>query len=164
MRVLLALTLACLIAAACEKVDRNTHAQEEASPAQNEEQAQAEIRAMLDSLAAATHALDADGVDAFHLYVPKFSRVQRGQRMNAEEGQALERQYFEAVNGFKSTFSAVKIDVFGEVAIATMQYGYERQTGEETHAGSVLLTLVVVKVGEAWKIAHESLSAAEETD
>ena len=52
----------------------------------------------------------------------------------------------------------LKIDVFGKVGVATFVLNYSFKVGEETVEKQAKTTMVFVKEGGEWKIAHEHLS------
>jgi ketosteroid isomerase-like protein len=54
---------------------------------------------------------------------------------------------------------ALKIDVFGDVGIATFILDYCYNSGGRTKHAKERATMVFVKKGGSWKIIHEHLSA-----
>ena len=63
-----------------------------------------------------------------------------------------------AAKSLKMRADALKIDVFGNVGIATFILDYSFNSGGEVVRKRDRSTLVSVKEGKAWKIAHEHLS------
>jgi ketosteroid isomerase-like protein len=57
---------------------------------------------------------------------------------------------------------ALKIDVFGNVGIATFILNYSFEANGETVHRKERSTLVFVKKGGAWRIVHEHLSRISE--
>jgi ketosteroid isomerase-like protein len=64
-----------------------------------------------------------------------------------------------AIMGLKMRADALKIDVFGDVGIATFILDYSYNSGGETRHAKERATMVFVKKGGSWKIVHEHLSA-----
>src|SRR5207253_2147938 len=63
-----------------------------------------------------------------------------------------------SLKGLKMQADSLKIDVFGNVGIATFILDYSFDLGGETVRRKDRSTLVFVKESEAWKIVHEHLS------
>jgi len=63
------------------------------------------------------------------------------------------------VNGLSMRANGLKIDVFGKVGIATFVLSYSFKAGEQTIEKQAKTTMVFVKEGGQWQIAHEHLSA-----
>ena len=78
--------------------------------------------------------------------------------MDGDQCRELERQFFTSADNFTCEFSDLKADVFDRTAIATMVFDFESQIGDDSQSMSTLLTFVLVKVGDDWKISHESFS------
>ena len=53
------------------------------------------------------------------------------------------------------SFQDLKVDVFGDVAIVTGLLDYRAPIGKEVIAGRDRMTMVLVKVGDDWRITHE---------
>lgn len=140
---------------------RSTSAQRPDFVAHDYPEERANIEKMMERLAEACRELDLDRIDSFHVYGPQFTRVQDGRRMDAEEGRQAEREYFGSLDRFDSEFKDLKIDIFRETAVVTGIYEFEGVIGEESHSASILLTLVLVKVEDDWKITYEALSALQ---
>ena len=63
-----------------------------------------------------------------------------------------------AVNGLTMQAQDLKVDVFGNVAVATFILDYGFQNGAERVEKKNRSTLVLVKAQGEWKIVHEHFS------
>jgi ketosteroid isomerase-like protein len=145
--------LAVLLAAGCAS-PRTTNPQ----AADAREQAQIEQR--LQEVFAAAENKDFSRLDSYHLYGPKFTKFagSSAERLDATAGRKGEHDGLGAVNGLKMRAEALQIDVFGNVGIATFILDYSFDRGGEAVHKKERSTLVFVKEGGTWKIAHEHLS------
>jgi len=107
---------------------------------------------------------DFDRLESYHLYGPKFTKfsTESAGRLDADVARKGERDGLSAVNGLSMRADGLKIDVFGKTAIATFVLSYSFKLGEETIEKQVKTTMVFVKEGGQWRIAHEHLSAIGE--
>jgi ketosteroid isomerase-like protein len=107
---------------------------------------------------------DFDRLESYHLYGPKFTKfsTESPGRLDADVARKGERDGLSAVNGLSMRADGLKIDVFGKTAIATFVLSYSFKLGEETIEKQVKTTMVFVKEGGQWRIAHEHLSAIGE--
>ncbi len=106
---------------------------------------------------------DWDALRAAHLQGPKFTDFGAGfERHDFEEMIAAEIAAVSSVKDLAIDFRDLKIDVFGDVAIATSfpHFTWTNENGERDgmHRRA---TMVYVKTADGWKIAHEHLSAPE---
>ena len=124
-------------------------------------EAQKEIERTLHELLDAAQAKDFPRLESMHLYGPKFSRwdSRSATRQDADATRLAERAGIEPLDSFRASAEDLKVDVFGEVAVATFVMPYEAARGGQTASSKVKATLVWVKTGGGWKIAHEHLSA-----
>jgi ketosteroid isomerase-like protein len=121
----------------------------------------AQIHARLNEIMDACVKKDFDRLDSYHLYGPKFTKFSTTppERQDAETARKGEHDGLGGAKGLTMRADDVKIDVFGDAAIATfvLRYGFETGTGRiEKQARS---TLVFVSDRGEWRIAHEHLSA-----
>jgi ketosteroid isomerase-like protein len=121
----------------------------------------AQIQARLNEILDACVKKDFDRLDSYHLYGPKFTKFSTAppERQDAETGRKGEHDGLSAANGLKMKADDLRIDVFGDTAIATfvLKYGFQTDAGPiEKQARS---TLVFVNDRGQWRIAHEHLSA-----
>ena len=118
---------------------------------------QAAIRAEMEALDDAVNRGDWDDLRSAHLPGPKFSKLRLGSgRQNFDEMIAEETANLSATHDFSIDWRDLRIDVFGDVAVATALpvYSWNQANGEST-AIEALATMVWVKTAEGWKIAHE---------
>jgi ketosteroid isomerase-like protein len=117
----------------------------------------AAIQEMLEELRLSLASLDLDRIESHHLYGDKFTRVDDGKRIGAEEGRQVERDLFGAFTRFDSQFEDVRIDVFEHTALVTCIYLPEFEIGGQTNAVRFYLTFLLVNDAGQWKIVHEGL-------
>ena len=63
-----------------------------------------------------------------------------------------------SLQGLKMRANGLKIDVFGDIGIATFILDYSFEAGGMTVLKNDRTTMVFVKVDGEWKITHEHLS------
>jgi ketosteroid isomerase-like protein len=103
---------------------------------------------------------DFEKLESYHLYGPKFTKfsTESAGRLEADVARKGERDGLSAVNGLSMRADDLKIDVFGKVGIATFVLDYSFKMGDETIEKQAKTTMVFVKEGGEWRIAHEHLS------
>jgi ketosteroid isomerase-like protein len=123
-------------------------------------EAQAQIEQRLQEVLVAAENKDFDRLDACHLYGPKFTKFSGSspERLDAVAARSREHAGLGSLTGLKMRADALKVDVFGDVGIATFILDYSFQSGTEVIHRSEHTTLVFVKDRGAWKITHEHLS------
>jgi len=121
---------------------------------------QAQIEQRLGEVFAAAENQNFDQLDSYHLYGRKFTKFTGSSagRLDATAGRKGEHDGLAAAKGLKMQADALKIDLFGNVGIATFILDYSFDSGGQTIHRRDRSTLVFVKEGGAWKIAHEHLS------
>ena len=121
----------------------------------------AQVRVSLDKVFAAVEQKDFAALDALHLYGPKFTKFSgsSAQRLDADLARRGEHEGIGAAKNLKLHAEDLKVDVFSEVAIATFTLKHSFEAAGETVRRSDRATLVFVKEGRGWKIAHEHLSS-----
>jgi len=123
-------------------------------------EAEAQIKLRLGEIIDAAEQKDFDRLDSYHLYGPKFSKFagSSAERQDAETSRQGEHTGLGAINGLKMRADTLKIDVFGNMGIATfiLDYSFASESGV-IHARD-RTTMVFVRDTGAWKIAHEHLS------
>jgi len=152
-RLIISTFLGAFLAAGCAS-PRTTESSAD-SPA-----ARAQIEQSLQAVFLAAERADFDRLDSYHLYGPKFTKFtsSSSERLDASVGRKGEHDGLGAARGLKMRAEALKIDLFGEVGIATFILDYSFDSGGETVRRRERSTLVFVKEAGAWKIAHEHLS------
>ena len=126
--------------------------------------AHAELREVIKSIVEDAETANIDGLKSIHLASDKFTKFgpRRFDRQNVESTNESESVHFGSISNFSQEVRDLKIDVFGDVGIATyyphvsyVQDGIEK-------SGSGLQTLVFIKTLEGWKIIHEHGTAKQE--
>jgi len=122
---------------------------------------QAQIRQRLDEILDAAAKKDFKRLDSYHLYGPKFTKLttQAPARLDAEAARTREHVAIGAATDPVMRAEDLKVDVFGDVGIATFILDYSARSGTDTVRAKTLSTLIFVKDRDQWKIAHEHLSA-----
>jgi ketosteroid isomerase-like protein len=122
-------------------------------------EAQAEIQVTLDGIFKSIQDKDADKLISYHIYGPKFTEFRNdGPRFGSEGNEEYERGFVGAISAFDYNLGGLKIDVFGEVAIATFEADFRPTVESQIHQIWANVTLVFVKVNDTWKITHEHFS------
>jgi len=154
-RLIVAVVMLLLAAAGCRTADSGASAL-----SRHEERSTEEIRRRVGEILAACEAKDFTHLEAFHLYGPKFSRFSASSpvRLDAETTRRLEHEGLSALNGLKMRTEDLKIDVFDGTGVATFLLDYSFTAGGRTLHLRDRTTLVFVRAGGEWKIAHEHLS------
>jgi ketosteroid isomerase-like protein len=121
---------------------------------------QAQIQRRLEEIFAAARNRDFDRLDGYHFYGPKFTKFQASSsgRLDAAAGQKGEHEGLGAIQDLQLRAEDLKIDVFGNVGIATFILDCRFDAGGQAHQSRERSTLVFVKDGGSWRIAHEHLS------
>ena len=126
-------------------------------------EAQAAIRTEMLALDDIVGHRDWDALRAAHLEGAKFSQIGAGFERNDFEAMiAGEIARASAVQELSIDFRDLKIDVFGDVAVATSfpLYTWTDANGEKDEL-QLRATMVYVKTADGWKIAHEHLSSPD---
>jgi ketosteroid isomerase-like protein len=120
-------------------------------------EAQAELREVVRSIVNDAEAANIEGLQAAHLVSDKFTKFgpRSFERQDVVSTNESEAAFFGSISEYKQETRDLKIDVYGDVGIATY-YPHVSfvQDGEEKTA-SGRQTLVFLKTDEGWKIIHE---------
>jgi len=120
---------------------------------------QEKIKARLGEIYDSVQKKELDRLVSYHLYGPKFSEFKNGApRHDAEAGKKGERELFAALSEFTYDLKDLKVDVFGDVAIATFHGYFTAKMGENPLALTLQASMMFVKDGDDWKITHEHFS------
>jgi ketosteroid isomerase-like protein len=120
-------------------------------------EAQAELREVLQAIADDAMTANIEGLQAIHLKSDKFTKFgpRRFDRQDVASTDESEAAFFSSVEDLTVEVKDLRIDVFGDVAVATY---YPHVTfvrdGEETET-SGRQTLVFLRTPDGWKIVHE---------
>ena len=120
-------------------------------------EAQAELRQVVSAIADDAMAADIEGLQGLHLNSPKFSKFgpRSFERQDVAGANASEAAYFGSISGLTYEIEDLKIDVFGDIGIATyyphttfVRDGQQREVrGRQT--------FVLLRTDAGWKIVHE---------
>ena len=98
-----------------------------------------------------------DGLRDIHLVSDKFTKFgpRNFERQGVAQTNESEVDFFGKVADYKEEVSDLKVDVFGQVAIATYYRSVSYIQDDEEKRANLRQTLVFVKTDDGWKIAHE---------
>jgi len=118
------------------------------------------IERRLQEIFAAAESKDFERLDSYHAYGPKFTKYSgtSAERLDAVAGRKGEHDGLAAVMGLQMRALELKIDVFGDVGIATFILDYSFDSGSETVYRKDRSTLVFIKERGEWRIVHEHLT------
>ena len=99
-------------------------------------------------------------LESYHLYGPRFSKFapESAARLDAEAARQGENDAFTRINDFSARADDLKVDLFGDTAIATFVLNYSFLMETNRFNRQALTTLVFVKDNGNWKITHEHIS------
>ena len=120
-------------------------------------EAQNELREVINSIFKDSETANLEGLKASHLLSDKFTKFgpRSFERQDVESTNESELAHFSSITNFKAEVKDLKIDVFGNVGIATYYpYVTFEKDGIEK-SGNARQTLVFLKTSEGWKIIHE---------
>ena len=125
--------------------------------------AKARIKRRLTEIFDAAEKKDLERLDGYHLYGPKFTKFapEAVGRLEAAAARKGEHDGLAPIKELSMQADELKIDVFGDFAIATFVSNYSFKAGGDTIKKQALATLVFVKDRGEWKITHEHFSAAK---
>jgi ketosteroid isomerase-like protein len=120
---------------------------------------QAQVRARLDQIWDAAASKDFERLRSYHLYGPKFTEFKEGApRGDASSNAAGEHGFFSAITDLGVEMQDLRVNVFGDVAIATFHGALRAVMNGQPVGGVQQSTLVLVRQGSEWKITHEHFS------
>lgn len=145
--------IAILLASGCACVPR-------ANPHADYPEERAHIEQVLKQIFDAAEKKDLERLDSYHFYGPKFTKFSgpSNNRQDAAVARQGEHDGLKAINDLKMRADDLKIDVFGDAAVATFILNSSFKAGAETMEKKDRGTLVFVKDHGAWKITHEHFS------
>ncbi len=123
-------------------------------------QEKTQIERVLHQILDAAEKKDLPRLDSYHFYGPKFTKFGGGQlgRLDAAAARKGEHDGLGAANNLSMRADDLKIDVFGDVGIATFILSYSYGSASERIEKKERSTLVFVKDDGSWKITHEHFS------
>jgi len=120
-------------------------------------EAQAELREVIKSIVLDAETANIEGLKAAHLVSDKFTKFgpRNFNRQDVISTNNSEEAFFGTISNYRQEIKDLKIDVFGNIGIATY-YPHVSfvQDGVEKN-GSGRQTLVFLKTENGWKIIHE---------
>jgi ketosteroid isomerase-like protein len=129
--------------------------------AQDSAAEQAQLQRRLEQIFDAAAKKDFPRLDSYHFYGPKFTKfaAEQPNRQDATAARRGEHQGLAAATELSMKAHDLKIDLLGEVGIATfvMEYGFQGNAGRVERKARA--TLVFVKDNGEWKIVHEHFSS-----
>ena len=122
-------------------------------------EARAQVQRRLNKILDACEKKDFPRLDSYHFYGPKFTKFAEAPgRLDADAARQGEHNGLVGLNGLGLRADELKIDVFGNAAIATFFLDATFKAGAETIEKKSRGTLVFVKDRSDWKITHEHFS------
>ena len=120
----------------------------------------ARIGQRLNQIFDAAQKKDLERLDSYHFYGPKFTKFSASfpGRQDAATARQGEHNGITAANDLKMNAEDLKVDIFGNVAIATFNLNFSFKTDSGVVERKEQSTLVFVKDRGEWKIAHEHFS------
>ena len=105
----------------------------------------------------AAEAKDFERLDSLHAYGPKFTKYVGAspERLDAEASRNEEHSSLGSLQGLQMRAEDLKIDLFGDVAVATFLLDYSFNSEGQRLWHQATSTLVFVKQDGMWKICHE---------
>jgi len=119
--------------------------------------AQAELREAIQSIRADVMAANIDGLQAIHLEGEKFTKFgpRNFERQDVASTNQSEAAFFGSVSITEYEVADLKIDVFGDIGIATFHPQVTSVVNGEERRTSGRQTLVFLRTQAGWKIVHE---------
>jgi ketosteroid isomerase-like protein len=120
-------------------------------------EAQAELREAVMSIAKDIMAADIEGLQSAHLVSDKFTKFgpRSFDRQDVTSTNESEAAFFSSVSNMNYEVKDLKIDVFGDIGIATYYPHVSFMKDGEEKKASGRQTLVFLKTENGWKIVHE---------
>jgi ketosteroid isomerase-like protein len=123
---------------------------------------QREVEQTLNEIMDAVRRKDVDHLEGLNLYGPSFTKFDDFEPLGRQDAETCRHSEREGLLGLKAAdfrFHELKVDLFGEAAVATFILGENMTTEAETISVKARSTMVFVRGGNRWKIAHEHFSA-----
>ena len=120
-------------------------------------EAQAELREVVKAIVNDAETANIEGLKAAHLVSDKFTKFgpRSFNRQDVVSTNKSEAAFFGSISNYKQEIKDLKIDVFGDIGIATYYPNVSFVQDEEEKKGSGRQTLVFLKTTNGWKIVHE---------
>ena len=119
-----------------------------------------QVRQRLAEIMDAAEKKDMPRLDSYHRYGPAFTKFSGGQldRQDAQVARKGEHDGLTSITGLQMRADDLKIDVFGDTAVATFILNYSFQSTTNRVQKKDRATMVFVKDEDGWRIVHEHLS------
>jgi hypothetical protein len=120
-------------------------------------EAQVEIHEVISSIVKDAETANIEGLQAAHLVSNKFTKFgpRSFDRQDVASTNESEVSFFGSISNYKLEVKDLKIDVFGDIGIATYYPHVSYVQNGEQKKGSGRQTLVFLKTKDGWKIVHE---------
>ena len=120
-------------------------------------EAQAELREVVKSIVKDAMTANVEGLQTAHLVSDKFTKFgpRSFDRQDVASTNESEAAFFSSISNFHQEIKDLKIDVFGDIGIATYYPHVSFVQNGEKKKGSGRQTLVFLKTEHGWKIVHE---------
>jgi len=120
-------------------------------------ESQSELREVIESIVRDCETANLEGLKAIHLASDKFTKFgpRSFERQDVKSTNKSEVAHFGSISNFKMVVKDLKIDVFGDVGIATYYPHVTFEKDGMEKSGSARQTFVFLKTSEGWKIIHE---------
>ena len=127
-------------------------------------ESQNELKEVVNTIVKDAETTNLEGLKNIHLVSDKFTKFgPRGfERQNVDDTNESELVFFGTISNYEEEVKDLKIDVFGEVGIATYYRFVSFEQDHEKKNVSLRQTLVFLKTNEGWKIIHEHGTAKQE--
>ena len=118
---------------------------------------QKEIENAVNAIVHDAETANLEGLKNIHLASEKFTKFgpRNFERQNVEKTNESELAFFGTVSNYKEDVEDLKIDVFGEVGIATYYRVVSFEQDNEKKTVNLRQTLVFLRTDDGWKIVHE---------
>lgn len=130
---------------------------EEKTDPSGEQESLLEIREAVLKIKADIESSDVAGLQAMHLNSPKFSKFgpRSFERQDVESTNESEARFFSSISDASYEIHDLKIDVFGNVGVATYYPKVSFVRGSERVYSNGRQTLVFLRTEAGWKLVHE---------
>ena len=118
---------------------------------------QSELKEAVHSIVRDAETANLEGLKDIHLVSDKFTKFgpRNFERQGVQRTNESELAFFGTVTNYKEKVDGLKVDVFGDVGIATYYREVSYIEDSVERSGNLRQTLVFVKTADGWKIVHE---------
>ncbi len=117
----------------------------------------AELREAVEAIARDAMSGNVEGLQSAHLASDAFTKFgpRTFERQDVESANASEAAYFTSISDLTYEIRDLKIDVFGDVGVATYYPHVAYSRNGERFEGTGRQTFVFLRTAEGWKLVHE---------